>query len=83
MSTKDDGGPAFPTDVDNYAGKYRGQGLSLRDHFAAKAIDAVYPKFRKMFEQENEDMLDWENYFEDIAQESYAIADAMLEARKA
>jgi hypothetical protein len=37
MSTKDDGGPAFPTTPENLPGT----GLSIRDHFAEKVLQAA------------------------------------------
>lgn len=32
---------AFPTRDDNYDSKYSGQGMTLRDYFAAKAMQAM------------------------------------------
>jgi hypothetical protein len=37
MSTKDNGGPAFPTSDPNYEQRYAGEGMSLRDYFAVHA----------------------------------------------
>jgi hypothetical protein len=64
--TKDTGGPAFPT-------LGHASGMSLRDYFAAKAMQGVLasgnlPKFTPDL---------------DVAECSYRLADAMLEARKA
>ena len=64
MSTKDDGGPAFPHRA--YSGLPE-PGLSIRDYFAAKALAGM------SYEIENEPR---------AAQWCYAMADAMLEARK-
>lgn len=60
MSTKDDGGPAFPV------GELH-SGMTLRDYFAAKALAGI------SYEITNETR---------AAQWCYAMADAMLEARK-
>lgn len=72
---KNDGGPAFPrpasTDEHNTpCNVYQDQcGMSLRDWFAAKALQnlpAVYDKGMKP---------------EQLARDAYAIADAMLDER--
>ena len=64
MSDKDTGGPAFPFGT-------AFSGMTLRDYFAAKAMQA--------------DMMDGihENDFAWSAARAYKMADAMLEARKA
>jgi hypothetical protein len=46
MNTKDDGGPAFPVgeEFDERSGdvtRYSSPGMSLRDYFAAKAMQAL------------------------------------------
>lgn len=74
MSKINDGGPAFPVDVfSNEGGEYiREGGMTLRDYFAAKAMQAIVshdPTFVKQF-------LDLS------AQDAYAYADAMLKARE-
>lgn len=79
MSTdrKDDGGPAFPApDLGDQNFGQRGayQGMSLRDHFAAKAMQgfAADPTNHQLFDD-----------MDDVARSAYAMADAMLKARKA
>jgi hypothetical protein len=78
MTTKTDGGPAFPLQSigPEFAPGYAG--MSLRDYFAAKAMvgwlasyspDALHPASR-----------DKEG---DVAEMAYALADAMLRAREA
>ena len=47
-------------------------GMSLRDYFAAKAMQGIYA---------SNPSLDWTT--EDIVREAYCSADAMLKARKA
>lgn len=62
---KETGGPAFP----NMAfGSTRNeqQGMTLRDYFAAKAMQALVEK----------------SYFDTTARLAYEIADAMLKARE-
>jgi hypothetical protein len=61
--------PAFPVTSDNYANA-ESSGMTLRDYFAAKAMQTR--------------LLDDSYDFSDrgmIAQQAYAYADAMMEAR--
>jgi len=66
MSTdKNTGGPAFPTVmIDKPEG-----GMTLRDYFAAKAMQACIEKGAPLV-------------FNNIANKAYEMADAMLEARE-
>lgn len=41
MSNKEDGGPAFPLGASEYAGHGPQAGMTLRDYFAAKAMQAI------------------------------------------
>ena len=68
MSNKQTGGPAFPfwSDSGGLAGH---AGMTLRDYFAAKAMQAIVS---------NGDVDP-----QKISQASYIIADAMLKAREA
>ena len=67
MSTKDNGGPAFPNPI-NPAGM--GRGMTLRDYFAAKAMQGLCSDER------------WDPAFaEYTARAAYMQADAMLKAR--
>lgn len=63
MTSKDNGGPAFPFVLDSAdcMQKYE-TGMTLRDYFAAKAMVVVYGGLEK----------------NDFAKSCYAIADAML-----
>lgn len=80
MSTdrKDDGGPAFPhanpSFDSNWDDRRQIEGMSLRDHFAAKAMQgfAADPTNHQLFDD-----------MDDVARSAYAMADAMLKARKA
>lgn len=90
MSTKHLNAPAFPTTLENrshetVAGFYGGTevpphttqayaGMSLRDCFAAKAMQGFVSSY-----PEGGVTCD----FADIADDAYAIADAMLKARQA
>lgn len=71
MSAINNGGPAFPTDTDNYGSNYSGKGMTLRDYFAAKAMQGmVTAEFGTPYQPRL-----W-------AKTAYDMADAMLEARE-
>lgn len=77
MTTKDDGGPAFPVipplgpDGTSAVGyPFVGGGMSLRDYFAAKAMPAMYGRVDS-------------GGLERVAKLAYELADAMLAARRA
>ena len=67
MSARADGGPAFPT-----PGYNQPEGITLRDYFAAKAMQGLYA---------NPDYTDQTATV--CAQWAYELADAMLAAREA
>ncbi len=79
----DDGGSAFPATEANYHNEnMRGEGMSLRDYFAAKAVVKIAPSFGEIGElatagHEVEEILQL------AAKYSYEIADHMLAARSA
>jgi hypothetical protein len=56
-------------------------GMTLRDYFAAKALQAVYPKNWDMFM--NETYEHPEEVLIGAAKNAYELADAMLKAREA
>lgn len=72
MSEKDNGGQAFPVSDIGIHGSF---GMTLRDYFAARAMQGLISNtrgsFGKGYPQENLN----------LALASYAIADAMLKAR--
>ena len=68
MSNTNTGGPAFP--VDESALIHNLQGMTLRDYFAAKAMQAILS---------NPEFGDGDT---DIAGSAYWAADAMLKARE-
>lgn len=75
---------AFPTRDDNYDSKYSGPGMTLRDYFAAKALQGLCANPGGPFQVN--DMSGWAIVnceLDDIAKESYKLADAMLKAREA
>ncbi len=69
MNNIDDGGPAFPGQVDHGpAGIESFVGMTLRDYFAAKAMQGLLAS-------------EVEALINEFAEKAYAMADAMLEAR--
>jgi hypothetical protein len=71
MSDTNTGGPAFPVNT-SCAPDY--DGMTLRDYFAAKAMQALI----KIYEPKGED-----GCIPDVAEAAYFYADAMLKAREA
>lgn len=75
MTTEqNNGGPAFPCDelVDQYGNLHRSEGMSLRDYFAAMALQGMLAN-QHPYQASDERM---------FARDAYVLADAMLEARK-
>ena len=73
--------PAFPVTLQNrqaYGDHQEFDGMTLRDYFAAKVLPSVYDRVF-MDIGKNGFVANWEH---GIAQDAYAMADAMLEARK-
>ena len=69
MTAKNDGGPAFPV-YDDHGQYVNGGGMTLRDYFAGRAMQSyLLDKDRDSFT------------FEQWAQASYEMADAMIKAR--
>ena len=67
--TTETGGPAFPTHPE---GALIHDGMTLRDYFAAKAMQSLISE-----------LADWKYMPNEIAKFAYVQADAMLKARKA
>ena len=84
MSTKDNGGPAFPCDVfdPEVNGPEQHEGMTLRDYFAAKALPIAAQSLKRTYNIElgNDWMWDDEDW-EAMAEYSYKIADAMVKER--
>ena len=90
MSTTPDGGPAFPTPSTKFNNGdgdcilIGTTGMSLRDYFAAKAMDSVlvsadnYNDRAGIDDSGDIDMIT----FTDVARDCYRIADAMLAERE-
>ncbi|MBQ0228446.1 hypothetical protein [Enterobacter ludwigii] len=73
MSKKNDGGYAFPMEAtDATAWRDCNQGMTLRDYFAAKAMQAMLS---------NQEWNHWSS--EQHAEHAYGVADEMLRAREA
>ena len=74
---------AFPTAAWEYDGQgnvlpYQEKGMTLRDYFAAKAMQGFI--MQEAMVNESDNSVDW---LETIAKASYEMADAMLKAREA
>lgn len=71
-----DGGPAFPESAPNQQGRYETfqKGMSLRDWFAAKAMEALMSTAHLS--------TDKDKHIRSIGKASYGVADLMLEARE-
>lgn len=67
----EDSGPAFPVDLDNHDRR----GMSLRDYFAGKALNAILQSRAYQFQTGDDD-------YSYVAGFAYDVADAMLEERK-
>ena len=75
--TKDTSGPAFPVVIDTgHAVEYH-KGMTLRDYFAAKAIQGLMGRDWSDFKISDDELIAlW-------ARSAYGVADAMLKARQA
>lgn len=71
MSAKNTGGPAFPSIAEYIPGDgFRAiDGLTMRDYFAAHAMNTVCDELGRF------------NQYEEVAKGAYKMADAMLKAR--
>ena len=70
-NTINNGGPAFPIPLNegqHYQGHSPCDGMTLRDYFAAKAMQALMHEEKKMS-------------YDNISVFAYAVADSMLRAR--
>lgn len=63
------GGPAFPTEAKNHSGIAASPGMTLRDYFAAKAMQGMLPRPGSIDPKQD-------------AEFAYKMADAMLKARE-
>ena len=92
---KNDGGPAYPSEYDLqvpyphspselYWTKMKAPGMSLRDHFAGLAMQAVWSQSDDSIHDSSlEDFEVWQRaIMDDVAKGAYAMADAMIKARE-
>lgn len=77
-ATKYNGGPAFPP---TFPG--RTDGMTLRDYFAAKAMQGMCASTEYMLEARDTATARGSQVASVVAVSAYEVADAMLEARKA
>jgi len=82
MSNIETGGPAFPVFPETSGGHGAAfPGMMLRDYFAAKAMQSVLRNFGQMPDDDSAgDFID--AVFSAAPGFAYAMADAMMEARK-
>jgi hypothetical protein len=85
MSKTNTGGPAFPLAFEDSIETPETRveyGMTLRDYFAAKAMQAIYAA--QVEWQSTDCPADAESLqvMEDVAGDAYALADAMLRARE-
>ena len=73
MSNIETGGPAFPILAEQAADGWAHCGMTLRDYFAAKAMQAFINGYVSIKQDMNSN---------EFCEASYEWADAMLEARK-
>lgn len=64
------GGPAFQLAASEYGGNWPEWGMTIRDYFAAKAMQGFIANGTDGYE-----------HFDDLAFDAYLVADAMLQAR--
>lgn len=76
--TTNTGGPAFPQFVISNNGAYVDGGMTLRDYFAAKAMQSTLAD--NAYAERTETAFEW---LAIVAKSSYETADAMLKAREA
>ena len=80
MSKTNTGGPAFPGLHPSAECRFKEEGMTLRDYFAAKAMQIMWDAYDKGYCGLNNN--DAPNT-EIIAESAYQMADAMLKAREA
>ena len=75
MSNTNTGSPAFPSH--GSMGEVAHEGMTLRDYFAAKAMQEILGSDRYM------GIIGVNRYEQRTAEDAYKVADAMLKAREA
>ncbi len=83
MMTQDNGEPAFPTGFTDEHG-FAQEGMSLRDYFAAKAMQGLCANSGGPFQSNSRSGWGLVNCTNDqISEAAYLLSDAMLRARQA
>ena len=83
--TKETGGPAFPrpaSDAHEWGTHKPQEGMTLRDYFAAKAMQSILRGYDTVTSFEEDEVNDPEGMPSLIAEDAYIMADAMLKARE-
>ena len=75
MSNAKTGGPAFP-----FGTAY--SGMTLRDYFAATALNTILSQYDFTFFEDDKRVKDGDTFALVVAKNAYEMADAMLEARE-
>jgi hypothetical protein len=83
MSNTNTGGPAFP-----YENRYEHEGMTLRDYFAAKAMQGMMavPDDQRYGDRADKSLTvdQWQRWcVTGLVEHAYRVADAMLKAREA
>jgi hypothetical protein len=73
------GGPAFP--VPGLAGNSDYDGMTLRDYFAAEALNTILGQYDFTFFEDDKSEKEDETFALIVAKNAYSMADAMLKAR--
>ena len=76
--SKDQSEPAFPVPGSEYGGTGTMFGMTLRDYFASKAVQAIYTRLGGSPSAGN----NHDGGLTYIAEASYSMADAMIAARR-
>ena len=76
MSNAKTGGPAFPAE------RNLTQGMTLRDYFAATALNTILNQYDFTFFEDDKRVKDGDTFALVVAKNAYEMADAMLKARE-
>lgn len=73
--------PAFPVEMIYTQENEKFNGMTLRDYFAAKAMQMEMQSTKEYYNNGECDVSEWRELFVNIAEHAYDMADAMMEAR--
>jgi hypothetical protein len=85
MTYKNNGGPAFPVPPETFAAEFHSHapGMSLRDYFAAKAMQSIFAGDGATMVANCDGRYNGEtNWADVVALNAYEMADAMLKERE-